>query len=93
MNALGTRMQTEVVHANGMIETLFDEPFRFGSEAHYFKRYDLLPGERLTTHCTFNNTNDYGGRFGTASDAEMCYQFVYAYPAHALANEVATFWA
>jgi hypothetical protein len=71
-------------------ETLFDKPFKFANEAHYYTRYDMLPGERLTTRCTFDNTNDQGVAFGATSDAEMCYQFVFAYPAHALTNEVAS---
>lgn len=90
MNALGARMQTEVMHANGTHETLFDQPFSFGSERHAFKRYDLLPGERLTTRCTFDNTTDLGVPFGATSDTEMCYQFAFAYPAHALANQAAS---
>jgi len=45
-----------------------------------------LPGEQLVTSCTFNNTNDFGVPFGESSDAEMCYQFVFAWPAHTLTN-------
>jgi hypothetical protein len=45
MHALGVRMQTEVAHTDGTTERLFDKPFNFGSETHYYQRYDLLPGE------------------------------------------------
>jgi hypothetical protein len=65
---------------------LFDEPFAFGSETHAYKKYDLKPGETLTTSCSFNNTNDFGVPFGESTDAEMCYQFIFAWPAHASSN-------
>jgi hypothetical protein len=86
MHRIGTRMRTDVVHKDKTVETIFDEPFSFGNETHYFRSYDLLPGETLTTSCSFNNTNDYGVPFGESTDAEMCYQFVFAWPTHALAN-------
>jgi hypothetical protein len=86
MQAFGTRMKTAVEHSDGSTEVLFDEPFKFGDARHYYKRHELLAGEKLTTSCTFNNTSDMGIPFGTDSVDEMCYQFVFAYPARALAN-------
>jgi hypothetical protein len=86
MHRIGKSMKTIVNHMDGTKETIFDEPFSFGSETHYYKNYDLKPGETLTTSCTFNNTNDFGVPFGESSDSEMCYQFVYSWPAHALSN-------
>jgi hypothetical protein len=86
MHRIGKHMQTAVKHANGMLETIFDKPFVFGSETHYYQDYELKPGEQLVTSCTFNNTNDYGVPFGESSDTEMCYQFTFAWPAHALSN-------
>jgi Copper type II ascorbate-dependent monooxygenase, C-terminal domain len=90
MQRLGTRMETDVQHVNGTSETLFDEPFNFGDERHYFKSYDLQPGETLTTSCMFNNTTDNGVPYGTSSEDEMCYQFVFAYPVGALTNGAAS---
>ena len=46
----------------------------------------VKPGETLTTTCTFNNTTSAAIAFGTVSEAEMCYNFVVAYPAKALHN-------
>ncbi|MET0391290.1 MAG: hypothetical protein ABW321_35280 [Polyangiales bacterium] len=86
MHRIGTRMVTEVNRPDGTKEAIFDKPFSFGNETHYFQNYDLKPGETLTTHCSFNNTNSFGVPFGESSDSEMCYQFVFAYPAHALSN-------
>ncbi|HTU60660.1 MAG TPA: hypothetical protein VMF89_19545, partial [Polyangiales bacterium] len=86
MNALGTHMKTSVEHKDGSTDVLFDEPFSFGEARPYFQRYELLPGESLLNSCTFNNTTDVGVTFGTESANEMCYQFVFAYPARALPN-------
>ena len=86
MHHIGKHMKTVVNRKDGTSEVLFDEPFSFGNETHYYQDYELKPGEKLVTSCTFNNTNDFGVPFGESSDAEMCYQFVFAYPAHALSN-------
>jgi hypothetical protein len=86
MHRIGKNMQTDVIHADGKTETIFNKPFSFGNETHYYAEYELKPGEKLTTKCTFNNTNDYGVAFGESSDSEMCYQFVFAWPAHSLSN-------
>jgi hypothetical protein len=86
MHKIGKNMKTSVVHTNGMMETLFDKPFSFGNETHYYQDYELKAGEKLITSCTFNNTNEFGVPFGESSDTEMCYQFVFAWPAHALSN-------
>jgi Copper type II ascorbate-dependent monooxygenase, C-terminal domain len=90
MHRIGTRMTTVVNKLDGTKQTLFDEPFNFGYQRHYIldQEYSLLPGETLTTSCTFNNTNDFNVPFGESSDTEMCYQFTLSYPAHALANGV-----
>ena len=86
MHRIGKRMKTDVKHVDGTMETLFDKPFSFGNETHYYQDYELKPGEQLVTSCTFMNDNDFGVPFGESSDTEMCYQFVFAYPAHALSN-------
>jgi hypothetical protein len=86
MHRIGQHMTTRVNHTDGKSEIIFDQPFTFGYETHYFKNYDLQPGETLTTSCSFNNTNDYGVPFGQSTDNEMCYQFTFAWPAHAMQN-------
>ena len=86
MHRIGKRMKTDVIHVDGTTETIFDKPFSFGNEQHYYVDYELKPGEKLKSSCTFNNTNDFGVPFGESSDTEMCYQFTYSWPAHALAN-------
>jgi hypothetical protein len=90
MHQLGVRMQSFVNRKNGMKETVFDKPFEFGQQLHYPASVELLPGDTLTATCTFNNTTNKGVPFGESSDTEMCYQFVTAWPAHALENGVAS---
>jgi hypothetical protein len=90
MHKIGTHMKTDVKHANGMMETIFDKPFSFGNETHYFANYELKAGEQLITSCSFNNTSDIGVPFGESSDTEMCYQFTFAWPAHAISNGAAS---
>jgi hypothetical protein len=86
MHQLGTRMQTYVNHKNGMRELIFDKPFDFNHQIHYMQPYDLMPGDTLSAVCNYNNTTNAGVPFGESSDTEMCYQFVFHYPAHALTN-------
>jgi hypothetical protein len=86
MHRLGKRMMTKVNHMDGTSDVIFDKPFSFGNETHYFESYDLKPGETLNTSCTFNNDTDRGVPFGESTDTEMCYQFTFHYPAHALTN-------
>jgi len=86
MHKLGVNMKTVVNHKAGMSETIFDKPFDFNHQVHYAQQFDLMPGDTMTATCTFNNTTDHGVPFGESSDSEMCYQFVYSWPAHALEN-------
>jgi hypothetical protein len=88
MHQLGTNMKAVVNHKNGMKETIFDKPFDFNYQIHYFQKYDLMPGDTLTASCTYNNTTAMGVPFGESSDTEMCYNFTFAWPAHALENHV-----
>jgi hypothetical protein len=86
MHRLGKTMKTSINRMGGMTEVVFDKPFSFGNETHYFEQTDVQPGETLTTSCTFDNDSDKGVPFGESTDNEMCYQFTFHYPAHALTN-------
>jgi hypothetical protein len=86
MHKIGQNMKTSVVHTDGKMDVIFDKPFSFGNETHYFADFELKAGEKLVTSCSFNNTSDVGVPFGESSDTEMCYQFTFAWPAHAMGN-------
>jgi hypothetical protein len=86
MHKIGKRMTTSIKRANGTVDMVFDQPFSFGNETHYFTDIEVKPGDSLTTKCSFNNTNNFGVPFGESSDTEMCYQFTFHYPAHSISN-------
>jgi hypothetical protein len=86
MHRIGQNMKTDIVRMGGKTDTVFDKPFNFGNETHYYVDVVVNPGETLNTTCQFNNDTDKGIPFGESSDSEMCYQFVFAWPAHALRN-------
>ena len=75
-----------VVNRPGGPEILVDKPFKFDEQRSYETPMVVKAGETLTTTCTFNNTTAAAIAFGTVSEAEMCYNFVIAYPARALHN-------
>ena len=79
-----TRMQTLINRANGTMETLHDAPFTFSNQTNYDTPALLLPGDTLTTTCWYNNTTSGNVTFGPSTTQEMCYAFIYAWPAHAL---------
>ncbi|MET0593821.1 MAG: hypothetical protein ABW133_14050 [Polyangiaceae bacterium] len=86
MHKLGTRMSTMITRANGAQEMLIDQPFNFASQVSYQTPAVLNPGDTLLTTCSYDNTTTGSVGFGPATTQEMCYDFLYAYPAHALDN-------
>ena len=67
-------------------EMMYDGEFNFNFQVLYDTPVMLMPGDSLTTTCTYNNTTDANVAFGQSTNQEMCYNFTYAWPAHALDN-------
>ena len=63
-----------------------DGAFSFEFQVLYDTPVLLMPGDTVTTTCTFENTSDREVNFGASTDAEMCFNFTSAWPAHALDN-------
>jgi len=86
MHKIGTNMFTEVLRANGEIETVFDEPFSNEYQAYYSLSSPVVlqPGDKIRAECTYFNSTTHNVAFGQSTDEEMCYQFTFAYPAGAL---------
>jgi hypothetical protein len=84
MHKTGVRMTTVINRAAGGQETLIDKPFNFNSQVGYDIGFALKPGDSLFTTCYYDNTTTAGMVFGPSTTQEMCYDFLYAYPAHAL---------
>jgi hypothetical protein len=84
MHKAGTRMSTIIHRKAGGQELLIDKPFNFESQVGYDVDFTLQPGDWLQTTCYYNNTTAGPLGFGPSTTQEMCYDFLYAYPAHAL---------
>jgi hypothetical protein len=86
MHQLGTHMKTVINRKAGGTEVVVDNPFAFSDQRAYTTPNIVHPGDTLTTTCTWMNNTAATVGFGTSTTAEMCYNFVYSYPAHALPN-------
>jgi hypothetical protein len=84
MHVTGTRMVTVINRKAGGQELLLDKPFHFANQVGYDVSVALQPGDSLFTTCYYNNTTTGAIGFGPSTSQEMCYDFLYAYPAHAL---------
>jgi hypothetical protein len=86
MHKTGTRMSTVINRASGKQDILIDKPFNFASQVGYDVSFEIYPGDTLFTTCYYDNTTTSAIGFGPSTTQEMCYDFLYAYPAHALDN-------
>jgi hypothetical protein len=86
MHQAGTHMKTVINRKGGAQEIVVDMPFAFTDQRTYTTPNIVHPGDTLTTTCTWQNTTNAAIGFGTSTTAEMCYNFVYSYPAHSLPN-------
>jgi copper type II ascorbate-dependent monooxygenase-like protein len=84
MHKTGIHMLTVINRASGGQETLLDQPFSFDSQRTYDVAAVINPGDSLLTTCSYDNTTTAAIGFGPSTTQEMCYDFLYAYPAHAL---------
>jgi hypothetical protein len=82
MHKKGSHMSTIINHPDGSQTTLVDKPFDFASQILYDTPAVVNAGDTLTTTCSYNAPVTFG--HGTAD--EMCYNFILAYPAGALAG-------
>ena len=82
MHLQGRHMKTIINRANGTKETLIDKPFDFQTQLGYETPAVIMPGDYLTTTCTYGGAATYG----EGTKQEMCYNFVLAYPNGGLAS-------
>jgi hypothetical protein len=82
MHLKGTHMKVVVDRAGGGQEVVHDEPFSFENQRGYDQDITIMPGDRITTTCSFNSP----ATFGRGTNEEMCYWFALAYPAGALTD-------
>jgi hypothetical protein len=82
MHKKGSHMKVAVNRAGGRPETIHDHPFSFDDQRYYVQDIILLPGDTMTTTCTYSSP----ATFGPSTDQEMCYFFTVAWPAGSLNN-------
>jgi hypothetical protein len=84
-------MKSEVTRAaGGLTETVFDMPFQFDYQTNYMMNPGvvLMPGDSITSTCTWQNQGLSTVGFGQSTKQEMCYQFALSYPYGELNNGV-----
>lgn len=83
MHKLGKHMKSVVTRAGSPDIVLQDIAYDFEEQKfhHTPALVELRPGDKLTTHCTFDNTTGAQVSFGESSDDEMCFTDLYYYPA------------
>jgi hypothetical protein len=83
MHKLGTHMKSVITREGSPDIVLQDLPYDFEEQTFHLvePHIELLPSDRLTTHCTYNNTTGQTVRFGDSSDEEMCFTDLFYYPA------------
>merc|ERR1712032_621056 len=83
MHAKGDMMYTEVTDSKGKTKRVNTvEYFDFDhQDLTLLERYEVNPGDTLTTRCFFKNPANNKLKFGFGSDEEMCIDFLLYYPA------------
>lgn len=82
MHQLGRSFET-IVSRGGQQLSLVDVPnFDFNSQISYDNDppFQIMPGDALTTTCTYDNPNGYDVGFGEDTEDEMCFNFAMVYP-------------
>jgi hypothetical protein len=90
MHKFGVNMRGTVNRVGGTSEVLFDKKFDFNNQVTYELKPSivLMPGDSITTTCSYLNDSTGTVGFGESTEDEMCYQFTYSYPPRALDNGV-----
>jgi len=89
MHKLGSGFVTTHQRGGTKLEDLVNIPngtWKFDGQVKYpnYPPTQILPGDTLTTSCFYTNPGGGGVLFGVGTQAEMCYDFVLAYPTSAV---------
>jgi hypothetical protein len=80
MHLAGSHLNVTINRADGSRETWHDEPFDFADQRLWDTDKIILPGDTITTTCSYNKPSIYG----EGTKQEMCFDVVLAYPVGAL---------
>ena len=73
----------ERVLTDGTVETIVELTGRhFEAQLLYHTPMTLYEGDELDVTCIWDNPHDHDVNFGTGTDDEMCFSFMYVTPAH-----------
>jgi hypothetical protein len=85
MHETGDALEHTIVHADSSAESLIDlSGWDFHSQRIYAIDVDLAAGDRLDLTCRYLNGSDHDVTAGSATTDEMCFEFLYVTPPHAL---------
>ena len=81
MHQLGVHFKATVTQG-GVSKVLHDGPYDFEEQAQLpIELLSLVPGDTVTTECTFENPTPNVVTFGESSDTEMCFSVLFGFPA------------
>jgi hypothetical protein len=83
MHQYGTRFETSVRRANGSTESLVRiDRWNFEDQRFYAHepQFTVMPGDEITTTCTYDNPTASPVAFGERTEDEMCFNFALIYP-------------
>jgi len=88
MHEIGIHMKSVVTRTGGSDDNVFDLPFQFDYQTNYLMNPPvvMMPGDTITSTCTYQNEAASSVGFGQSTKQEMCYQFALSYPYGALNN-------
>jgi hypothetical protein len=82
LHQAGRHLKSVITGTDGTQRVLHDKPFDFSYQVTYETNDVLMPGEKITTTCSYSEPKC----AGQSTSQEMCYLFTYAYPKHALTD-------
>jgi hypothetical protein len=82
LHKAGVHQKVVLNRRDGTKDIVHDADFGFDDQRYWLKNTVLMPGDTLTTTCTYNKPST----FGSSTDTEMCYFFTIAWPAGSLGS-------
>ncbi len=81
MHGIGTGFSQRLLRASGAVEPVLDlQGWSFDSQLFYDLPVTFGAGDRIVTHCDYNNTRAAPTRQGSHTGDEMCFNFAYVTP-------------
>ncbi|HWB74355.1 MAG TPA: hypothetical protein VG755_05355 [Nannocystaceae bacterium] len=77
---IGRQLWTSVIRDGSTMELARDDPFSFDTQNFQPVDFDVMPGDRLETHCVYDSSGMGAVMGGEDSNDEMCINFMMYYP-------------